>query len=65
MRFAERLAKDFRSIDSDFVSELRVHFSDAEVAELGMMIGQYISLGRLLVIVGGHKAACEIYAPEY
>lgn len=28
-----------------------------------MMIGQYISLGRLLVIAGGHKAACEIYVP--
>ena len=65
MRFAEKLATDFRSVDSDFVSELRSYFSDAEVAELGMMIGQYISLGRLLVIVGGHKAACEIYAPEY
>ena len=65
VRFAEKLATDFRSVDPDFVSELRVHFSDAEVAELGMMIGQYISLGRLLVIAGGHKAACEIYSPEY
>ena len=35
------------------MSELREHFSDAEIAELGMMIGQYISLGRLLVIAGG------------
>jgi hypothetical protein len=32
--------------------------------ELGMMIGQYISLGRLLVICGGHKAAGEIYVPD-
>ncbi len=30
-----------------------------------MMIGQYIALGRLLVIAGGHKAACEIYVPDY
>jgi hypothetical protein len=30
-----------------------------------MMTGQYISLGRLLVIAGGDKAACEIYSPEY
>ena len=29
------------------------------------MIGQYIALGRLLVFAGGHKAACEIYVPEY
>ena len=64
MRFAERLASDFRSVDQNFVAELRGHFSDAEIAELGMMIGQYISLGRLLVIAGGDKAACEIYVPE-
>lgn len=64
MRFAERLATDFRSVDAAFKAELRAHFSDAEIAELGMMIGQYISLGRLLVIAGGHRAACEIYVPD-
>ena len=65
MRFAERLATDFRSVDSTFKAELREHFADAEIAELGMMIGQYISLGRLLVITGGGKAAHEIYVPNY
>ncbi len=65
MRFAEKLATDFRRVDAAFMSELREHFSDAEIAELGMMIGQYISLGRLLVIAGGHRAACEIYVPDY
>ena len=47
------------------MAELRGEFADAEIAELGMMIGQYIALGRLLVISGGHKLACEIYVPEY
>ena len=65
MRFAEKLATDFRSVDAAFKAELRAHFSDAEIAELGMMIGQYIALGRLLVVAGNHKAACEIYVPEY
>jgi alkylhydroperoxidase family enzyme len=65
VRFAERLATDFRSIDSSFMAELREHFSDAEIAELGMMIGQYISLGRLLVIAGGDKLACEIYVQDF
>ena len=46
------------------MAELRAHFQDAEIAELGMMIQQYIALGRLLVISGGHKLACEIYVPE-
>ena len=64
MRFAEKLATDFRSVDVAFKAELREHFSDAEIAELGMMIGQYIALGRLLVIAGGHKMAREIYVPD-
>ncbi len=46
------------------MTALREHFGDAEIAELGMMIGQYISLGRLLVIAGGHKVASEIYVPD-
>ncbi len=29
-----------------------------------MMIGQYLALGRMLVISGGHKGACEIYVPD-
>jgi len=46
------------------VAELRSQFSDAEIAELGMMIQQYIALGRLLVMAGADKGACEIYVPE-
>jgi hypothetical protein len=48
-------------VDAVFMAELREHFGDAEIAELGLMIGQYMALGRMLVIAGGHKYACEIY----
>jgi alkylhydroperoxidase family enzyme len=64
VRFAEKLAEDFRSVDAVFKAELREHFSDAEIAELGMMIGQYLALGRLLVIAGGDKLTREIYVPD-
>ena len=43
-----------------FKADLRAHFSAAEIAEPAMRIGQYLALGRLLVIAGAHKA--EIYA---
>jgi len=65
VRFAEKQALEFRSVDEAFLGELRAHYSDAEIAELGLMIGQYIALGRLLVMTGGDRAACEIYVPEY
>jgi len=61
VRFAEKLASDFRSVDAPFMAELKEHFEDAEIAELGLMIGQYMALGRMLVISGGHKAVCEIF----
>jgi alkylhydroperoxidase family enzyme len=65
VRYAEKMATDFRSIDAAFLAELREHFLDAEIAELGFMIGQYISFGRMLVIAGSDKGACEIYVPNY
>ena len=65
VRFAEKLGADIHSVDAAFKAELRTHLSDTEIAELGLMICQYIALGRLLVIAGGHKAACEIYVPDF
>ena len=64
MRFAEKLATDFRAVDAGFLGELRQHFSDAEISELGLMIGMYMAMGRMLVISGAHKGACEIYVPD-
>lgn len=61
VRYAERMATDFRSVDAAFMDELRGQFSEAEIVELGLMIGQYMAMGRLLVITGAHEAACEIY----
>ncbi|MDE0886646.1 MAG: hypothetical protein OSB70_14055 [Myxococcota bacterium] len=62
---AEKTALDYRAMDAPFKAELARHFNPAEIAELALMIGQYIAMGRLLVFAGGDKAACEIYVPEY
>ena len=61
MRLAETLARDHRQVDDAFQAELRAQFDEAELVELYVMIGQYIALGRMLVLTGAHKAACEIY----
>ena len=63
VRWAEKLATDFQTVDGEFMAELECHFSDAEIVELGMMIGQYLAFGRLLVMLGRHRAASEIYTP--
>jgi len=64
VRYAEKMAADFRTVPGPFVAELREHFTDGEIAELGLMIGQYLAMGRLLVVAGAHEAACELYVPD-
>ena len=61
IRFAEKMALDHRSIDDAFVADLRASYSDAEIVELGMMIGQYIGFGRLLVALGIEHAESQPY----
>jgi alkylhydroperoxidase family enzyme len=48
IEYAEKLATDHASIDDAFFERLHSEFGDAEILELGMMIGQYIGFGRLL-----------------
>ena len=38
-------------MDDAFFDRLKEHYSDAQVLELGMMIGQFIGFGRLLLAV--------------
>ncbi len=60
LEFAELMALDHKSIDDDFFRRMRAHFSDAEVVELGMAIGQYIGFGRLLMVLDLERPICEI-----
>ena len=46
------------------MNDVREHFGEEQVLELGMMIGQYIALGRMLVMFGGDKVACDVWVPD-
>ena len=58
LEYAERLAVDHHNIDDGFFERLHEVFSDAEVLELGMMIGQYIGFGRLLKVLDLEPKFC-------
>ncbi len=51
VEFAERLATDHHSLDDAFFDRLRTCFTEPEILELGMMAGQYIGFGRLLMVL--------------
>jgi alkylhydroperoxidase family enzyme len=52
IRFAEKLAVDHHKVDEALWSELRRHFSEAEVIELVAHTTLYIGLGRFNDIIG-------------
>ena len=60
LRFAERMALNHHEIDDDAFRALRVHFTDAQIVELGMMIGQYIGFGRLVSVLDLERPACTL-----
>ena len=62
VEFADRLAYDHQRIDQEFVDQLLTVFDSAEILELGMMIGQYIGFGRLLVAMGISDHSNEVFA---
>lgn len=48
LRFATLMAQDHHKLDDRFFGELRAHFTDPEIIELGLVTGQFIGFGRLI-----------------
>ncbi len=47
-------------MDDDFFDRLKQHYSDAQILELGMMIGQFIGFGRLLMVLDLESKFCAV-----
>lgn len=58
--FAEALATNHHNIDDAFFDRLREVFSEPEILELGMMAGQYIGFGRLLMVLDLTPKFCPV-----
>jgi alkylhydroperoxidase family enzyme len=52
LRFAELMATDHHKVDDTVFDELRRHFSDAEIVDLGVHIALCVGLGRLNAVLG-------------
>ena len=48
LRFATLMAQNHHRLDDAFFGELRRHFTDQEIIELGLVTGQFIGFGRLI-----------------
>lgn len=58
--YAEQLATNHHAIDDAYFARLHDEFDDAEILELGMMIGQYIGFGRLLKVLDLEPKSCPV-----
>lgn len=60
LRYAEMLAVNHHNIGDALFIDLKEEFSDPEILELGMMIGQYIGFGRLLKVLDLEDRFCKL-----
>jgi alkylhydroperoxidase family enzyme len=52
LTFAELMATDHHKIDEGVFAELRRHFTEAEIVELGVCTALFIGFGRLNAVIG-------------
>ena len=56
------MALDHHNMDDGFFERMREHFNDEQILELGMMIGQFIGFGRLLMVLDLESKFCAVDA---
>jgi alkylhydroperoxidase family enzyme len=47
-------------MDDDFFDRMKAEYSDEQILELGMMIGQFIGFGRLLMVLDLESKICPV-----
>ena len=52
IRYADVMAGDHKSASAELFEELRQHFSESEIVELGMRISTFLGYGRLIHVLG-------------
>jgi len=52
VEFAELLALDHHAIDDAVLGELRRHFTEEQIMEIGWAAGSFIAFGRLIHVFG-------------
>ena len=62
LEYAELLANNHHAIDDVFFERLHQEFTDPQIVELGMLIGQFIGVGRLLMVLDLEPRVCEVPA---
>ncbi len=60
IEYADKMATDHHNMSDEFFDRLKLHYSDEQILELGMMIGQFIGFGRLLMVLDLESKFCPL-----
>ena len=60
LEYAEMMALEHTAIGDAFFQRLRTEFTDPEIVELTMAIGQYIGFGRFLHVLEVVRPVCDL-----
>ena len=52
LRYADQMYFDHHKVDDGLFGQLRAHFNEDEVLELSWAIGEFISLGKIIYVLG-------------
>ena len=52
LEYVEKFALDHTSLDDAFFDRLREHYRDAEILEISICVGTWLSLGRVTQVMG-------------
>jgi AhpD family alkylhydroperoxidase len=58
--FAYKFGADHFAIGEEDFTELRRHFTEEEVTEIGMLSAQFLGFGRLVMVLGLENPVCPI-----
>jgi alkylhydroperoxidase family enzyme len=61
LEYAERFATDSQAIDDDLLARLRAHFTPGEIADLTLVLGKYLAMGRFMQVLDLDQACTISY----
>jgi alkylhydroperoxidase family enzyme len=52
LRFTDEIIRDPRPADATLQATLRAHFTDAQIVELGLSVGLFMALSKVMITLG-------------
>lgn len=62
IEFTEKFAIDHKKLDDAFFARMREHFSDEEILEISVCVGNWLMMGRITMIMDVNTS-CPIRLP--